>query len=852
MIEAMAEPQFQKSTFEANRTTWFRSLPLPLCLLLTICPLSSQEPQDFLLTSAEGGPSETKVPLTLAEAKVAGALRSNYLSPSEQSEEPHSKKPQADLDTFHNEIQSILTNSCIECHGPDKQKAKFRVDTLDPDLINGEDADWWLEIMDVVSNDEMPPDDAPEMPDEDRKKTITWLSSEIQRASQARRTEQGHSSFRRMTRYEYNYALQDLLGLPFDFASDLPPDPVSEEGFSNSSEMLHMSPTQYSTYLELNRKALNRATVRGEQPEMKFWGVSSEEAAKKKFIQVQRAKTKPDQLTKRTPINESRILKMGHYRNNETGELAPASWFFRRAAQAWPYQTTLPEVPPVSTEITGILPAGQKVVVELGNRIPDEGKLRVRVRASRASSEENLTPSLALDFGWQGSNNSKANIRISEEDLVLTGQSDEMQFYQWEIPLSEIYPRNPERKRVELGTPKLTNPSEYIQLSNTALTPGADLHFDYVEVSAPVYQQWPPASHNRIFIASENSDDETIYAREVIANFMRRAWRGRVSEEEIDRKAAYFSRIRPTCDDFQEAIVETLATVLSSPHFLYLVQSQPSTSDTDQTLDPFELATRLSMFLWCSTPDDELLALASSGQLMEEEELIRQTHRMLADPRHQRFSKQFVHQWLGLSLLDYLVISREDYPEFDGPLKAALQQEPFAFFEEVLQHNHSVIDFLHADYAVVNQRLAEHYGLPAVTGNQFRRVPLPTDSQRGGLVTQAGILAMNSDGIDSHPLKRGVWLLENILNDPPPPAPPAVPEIDLTDPEIAKMTLKERIENHRNDPACLSCHVKIDPWGIAFENFDAIGSWRDDIEGVPVDASSTLFSTSRNWTEPRA
>ncbi|MGJ8725523.1 MAG: DUF1592 domain-containing protein [Roseibacillus sp.] len=780
--------------------------------------------------------------LTLVEARIKGALQSSYLTSTEQVYESNSKTPQANLEGFHNEIQSILKTSCLECHGPDKQKAKFRVDTLDPDIINGDDADWWLEIMDVVSNGEMPPDDAPAMPDEDRKKTITWLSTEIQRASQARRTEQGHSSFRRMTRYEYNYALQDLLGLPFDFASDLPPDPVSEEGFSNSSEMLHMSPRQYSTYLELNRKALQRATVRGERPAMIYWGVSSEEAAKKKFIQLEKARTKPDHLTKKTEKKESKILEMAHYRDNRTGEVAPAGWYFRKALQAWPYQDTLPEVPQASTDFTGVLPAGQKVIVELGNRIPDEGKLRVRVRASRVSREPSLTPSLALIFGWQGNNNSKAAVRVSEQDLTLNGVPEEAQFYQWEIPLSEIYPRNPERKRVEMGSHKLTNPSEYIQLQNTALTPGADLHFDYVEVSAPVYDQWPPVSHNRIFIESENTADENVYAREIIANFMQRAWRGQVSEDEIDRKAAYFDRIRPTCDDFREAIIETLATVLSSPRFLYLVQSESSASETSQSLDPFQLATRLSMFLWCSTPDQELITLAASGKLTEEKELIRQTQRMLTDPRHDRFSQQFVRQWLGLSLLDYLVVSREDYPDFDGTLKAALQEEPIAFFEEVLQKNHSVIDFLHADYLLVNQRLAQHYGLPAITGNHFRRVPLPPKSPRGGLVTQAGLLAMNSDGKDSHPLKRGVWLLESILNAPPPPPPPAVPEIDLTDPEIAKLTLKQRIEQHRDDPACHSCHAKIDPWGIAFENFDATGSWRDEIKGAPVDASSRLFN----------
>ena len=156
-----------------------------------------------------------------------------------------------------------------------------------------------------------------------------------------------------------------------------------------------------------------------------------------------------------------------------------------------------------------------------------------------------------------------------------------------------------------------------------------------------------------------------------------------------------------------------------------------------------------------------------------------------------------------------------------------------------------MLDFIHADYTMANERLASHYGVSGVYGNEFRRVKLDPQHRRGGLLTQAGLLAMNSDGQDSHPLKRGIWMLESLLNDPPPPPPPAVPEIDLADPEIAKMTLKQRIENHRNQAACMSCHVKIDPWGIAFENFDAVGKWRSDIKGKPVDASSLLFNKQK-------
>ncbi len=780
---------------------------------------------------------------TLAEVRAAGALLSSYSDQQLQSIGSEDLQPK--LAVFRDRIEPILRETCFKCHGAEKQKAKFRVDTLDPDLTRGDDVSWWLEIVDVLTNGEMPPADEVEMSDEDRSEVIDWLSSEIQLASQVRRSEGGYTSFRRMTRYEYNYALQDLLGLELDFAKDLLPDPVSEDGFRNSSEMLRMTSSQYRTYLELNRSALNRATVRGERPDMLFWGVSAKRASEEKFAKLEEANERSSNRNQRRGRRRGGRGGLGtHYKNTDTGKTVAATWSFRRAVNAWAPTLTRPEVPEFS-EYIAILPPGERLVVELGNRLPDEGTLRVRLRATRVSMDPDLLPSVALEFGWQGHNNSKASFRISRRDLVIDAPPGEPMFYQWDIPLSEIYPRNPVRKTVELGAPKRTNPSEYIRLFNTSLFQSADIQFDYVEVSAPVYKQWPPASHRGIFIDSSNSEDETTYAREIVSRFIARAWRRSVTNAELDRKMAYFNRIRPECDDFEQAIIEVLATVLSSPRFLYLVQSDRSKAESHRSLDEFELATRLSMFLWCSTPDDELLDLAAGGRLGDRAERVRQVKRMLADPRHERFSKHFVRQWLNMELLDYLTIDESTYPEFDDVLKESMQQEPIAFFEEVLQNDRSVMDFVHADYALVNQRLAQHYGISNVHGNQFQKVGLKAGDDRGGLLTQAGLLAMNSDGKDSNPLKRGIWLLESILNDPPPPPPPAVPEIDLADPEILKMTLKERMEDHRNKPACFSCHVKIDPWGIAFENFDAVGAWRTENQGKEIDASSLLFNQHR-------
>jgi hypothetical protein len=456
-----------------------------------------------------------------------------------------------------------------------------------------------------------------------------------------------------------------------------------------------------------------------------------------------------------------------------------------------------------------------------------------------------LVPKLALEFGWQGTNNSKGSVVLSDHDLTIDAAPGEPVFYQWDIHLSDVYPRNPVRKTVALGAPKLTNPSEYISFSNTSFAKGADIQFDYVEVSTPVYEQWPPASHTNLFIASGNAKNESAYVREILTEFMPRAWRRQISTAQIDAKVKYFERIRSVSDDFQQAVIEVLATVLSSPRFLYLVQAAPSPDQTELVLNDYELANRLAMFLWSSIPDKELLDLAAKGQLSETKQLIQQSKRMLGDPRHKRFTKHFVRQWLDMQLLDFLTVNKAEYPDFKDSLQESMKQEPIAFFEEVLVNNHSIMDFLHANYALVNQELAQHYGIEGVFGQEFQKVSLNSDDIRGGLLTQAGLLAMNSDGGDSNPLKRGIWLLESVLNDPPPPAPPVVPEIDLTDPDILKLTLKERMEDHRNDPACSSCHTKIDPWGIALENFDATGAWRDEIDGSVVDASSLLFNKQK-------
>lgn len=791
---------------------------------------------------------------SLTELKQSGLLRSRFNNTADDSPgaQVTEAPPQANLADFTSSIRPLLNQHCVDCHGAELTEGNIRIDTLNPDLLRGEDTDWWVEIFAVVTKGEMPPPDSSELSTAERQQIVEWLSTELQTASRLRRSAGSQSSFRRLTRYEYNYSLQDLLGLPWNFAKDLPPEPHTEEGFENSAELLHLSTSQFETYHRLARQALTRATVRGDRPQTLRWGISMQDAAAREWPkqneQLEKAKKEfandPEKLAAEITRLEASFRQphgRTYYKEFSSGRIAPAHWQYYGAKYAFAPSSDIPEIPAV-TDCVAVLPAGrnQNLVLELGNQLPDEGTMRVTARVSRTESDVPGFPSIQLMFGWQASNEGRALLTVSKEDIPVTTGPGEWQLVTWDVPLGEIYPRNSVRKTSPMGaTP---SPSEYIRIANSSASNHA-IQIDHVKVEAPYFEEWPPASHRKIFFAGARAEKESIYAREIVELFMLRAWRRPITSQEIDRKMKLFAAMRPECESFEEAVIEVLATVLSSPQFLYVANTPTAATNDDglQQSRDFELATRLSLFLWCSLPDAELLRLASSGELRNADVLTNQVDRMLADPRSNRLAEQFVHQWLNLELLEFVNFKRQG-GGLDPLLKEAMQQEPVELFAEIRQQNASVLDFVHSDYAMVNERLAKHYGLPDVYGNEFRRISLDGGFQRGGLLTQAGTLAMNSDWPDSHPLKRAIWLLERLLNDPPPPPPPAVPQIDLADPEIAKMTLKERIENHRNHAACNSCHSKIDPWGIAFENYDSLGRWRDQVKGKPVDASSELFN----------
>lgn len=346
-------------------------------------------------------------------------------------------------------------------------------------------------------------------------------------------------------------------------------------------------------------------------------------------------------------------------------------------------------------------------------------------------------------------------------------------------------------------------------------------------------------ARSRILVHQADDDADRITAfRRNMVEFAERAFRrpltGRDRERLFDlARRAYEAGLR---DD--EVAKTVCVAVLVSPHFLFRVEHDPDPDDEDgiRELNGWELASRLSYFLWSSMPDRELFELARQGQLQDPKVLRAQVKRMLQDPKARALVENFAGQWLQLRDLATRTPDPELFPQFDEELRSAMQKETEAFFAAVVREDRSILDFLGADYTYVNERLAEHYGLDGVTGEQFRRVELP--DQRRGILTQASILLITSNPTRTSPVKRGKWILENILGEPPPPPPPDVPELD----EAAEVlgSLRERMEQHRANPSCAVCHRQMDALGFGLENFDAVGAWRDKDGRAKIDPSGEL------------
>ena len=348
-------------------------------------------------------------------------------------------------------------------------------------------------------------------------------------------------------------------------------------------------------------------------------------------------------------------------------------------------------------------------------------------------------------------------------------------------------------------------------------------------------------SHKRIMICGEAEGSyQPECAREVLSNLAQRAYRRPLRDGEIDSLLGLVKLADKEGDTFAQGIQLALKAILVSPHFLFRIEQDPDPDNPDarHEIRQHELATRLSYFLWSSMPDGELFQAAEEGTLRDPRKLESQIRRMLEDPKSYALVENFAGQWLQLRNLESISPDPDRFPEFDEELRTAMRRETELFFETIMREDRSIVDFLDARFTFLNERLARHYGIEGVKGDEFRRIALE-DERRGGVLTQASVLTVSSYPTRTSPVIRGKWLLENILGAPPPDPPPGVPPLD-EDKVGLNGTLREQLEQHRSDPTCAVCHAKIDPLGFGFENYDAIGAWRTHYGKFPIDASGTL------------
>lgn len=675
---------------------------------------------------------------------------------------------------FRRDVLPILRTHCGNCHGPDLQEARVRFDTLSTDLVgNRAAAQTWREALQLLHAGKMPPDEESALSVPDRETLTGWIQKQLDAAIAVQRSSGGRIVMRRLNRTQYQHTMRDLLGLDMDYARDLPPDGLSPDGYRNNGQSLSLSAIQLEYYLDSARRALERVIVTGPPP---------------------------------------RVFRHRFEKSNVSGWRGP-------------------------TERSNRLERAQKFLARIVDDYPESGRFRVRVRTRAELREAKGFPILEVAVGYrpdtevyfaiagrreivsEGLQQLEFEGRIENFPLPVRGQG---KYPGLVIRLRNVYDDgSPVPAKLQALTRQGKEVKAFLPEPNMPA-----LLVESVEFEGPVYSQWPPGRHRKILFESPlRQSNELEYVRQVFERFMTRAFRRPVHRGEVEEVLAFFMRIRPHFIRFEAAVRESLAMVLIQPEFLYLMEP----ASEKRYANDYELATRLSYFLWGTMPDQRLFDQAGRGLLGNPAVLGAEVDRMLVDPRSRRFTRGFVTQWLGLDRTDHVSVSTDYYPDFQESLKSDMVGETTALFSQLLKDNADLCLMLNADFTMLNEPLARHYGIQGVYGEVFRQVSLPDPERRGGLLGHAGILLANSSGQDSHPIRRAVFIRDRLLGDPPPPPPPDVPELDEADPQFAKRSVREQLEIHRSTESCNACHRNIDPWGIALENFDAVGRWREQV-----------------------
>jgi hypothetical protein len=688
-------------------------------------------------------------------------------------------------DVFREDVRPVLQQHCFSCHGPEKQKGKIRLDQLDPDMVNGNAAETWHDALNMLNRGEMPPEEEEQLSPGERRKLVGWLTGELQKAAKARQNTGGQVVMRRLNRAEYQYTMTDLLGLEMDYSGEFPSDARSPEGFKNNGASLNMTALQIENYLKTARKALNFILVEGDQAEKKIAALIRNKGA-----------MKGPSSRRFTGLSSERLGRVNYWHG--TFKDLPRTGRFSIRVKA--YTNRKPGQPdPILSVQYGYFVSGLNL-----NIMGDAGEIAISSTTPRHYEISGWPEFFPLPEAHVPSD--KLNGIITLQNALNDGEPPTRAVNQ---VIEEKDKKGKIRKRKIKVYPK--DPDF------------PDIIIESVEVVRNDYPSWPPPLHRRIIREGEELSDPQAL-RKILARFLRRAWRRPANGEEMAKWLAHYERMRNQGDPPISALKETLSATLASSHFLYL--SEPFKSDQSRKLNAHELAARLSYFLWSSMPDEELFHLAESGRLLQSAVLQGQIERMLKDKKSGRFTKEFCEQWLDLEGVDRVAINPQFYKDFDNKLKPYMVEETRAFFGEILRSDTSALQLLDADFTMLNAPLAKHYGLSGPKSQRFERVSLKGTNRPGGVLGHASTHLAGSDGADSHPIKRAVWIRDRLLHDPPNPPPPDVPSVEKSVPGFEKLSIREQLAVHRKKEACANCHRGIDPWGIALEEYDAIGLFR--------------------------
>lgn len=732
--------------------------------------------------------------------------------------------------TFSRDIKPLLRKLCADCHGAKKPKGHLQIDRLSHELAAGHDAEAWQDVLDRVNLGEMPPPKSQQPTKAERQTLVRWLTEGLRQAAASRKNSGGRVVMRRLTRYEYQNTMRDLLGVDLDYAAELPPEPLSPDGFLNNGASLEMSPSQIEVFLRAARLGLGEAIVTGDRPTVHRF--------RKELTDVGRLPNKA--VAGHEPANPEFILGVDTFARRGEFEVRI------RAGAVMPEGQDYPRLRVSLGCLPGIIHVPRKIVGEVDVRaLPEDPETFVFRGRIEDYPQPGDTPFGNVDF--QG-------MMVLVDFLDADGKELRYPDRTYAIPPAK-------KKPVKKGAKSNSAVATYPAPPPTPENPRLDIVIESVEFESPVVTAWPPKSHTEILFAGDakpqTPSDEILYVKDVLGRFASRAFRRPVSERELEATVKFFEAIRAESSSFEEAMRETLALVLVSPHFLYIVETRDESDDSkhadDQPVSDFELASRLSYFLRSSMPDDRLFDLAKDDELSKPEVIALEVRRMLADERSTEFITRFVDQWFDLGALDRVAINPEFFPQFDNRLKPQMAEQTRAFLAEVLRAEESCLDLLDSNWTMLNRPLAKHYGMTGPRSSAFERVSIGEERKRGGLLGQGAFLVSNSDGQQPHPIKRAVWILDRLLDSPPAPPPPDVPELDAESPNRAGLSLKDQLAAHRDKEACGNCHRGIDPWGIPLENFNAVGLWQTEstvrrinkgkgksAKGTPVDASSVL------------